>query len=89
MATTSIPWDTGGGNITLSYTGTGTGVVSITSDPNTLPTSRSKTVTFMTTGSNPASAILTITQSASSDLFLTTSSGDYFVTSGGDNLIAE
>lgn len=63
MATVkTIAWDEGDGNITLTYDGEGTGTVSISSDPNNLPTSRTKTLTFATAGSNPASATLTIVQ---------------------------
>ncbi len=34
MATKTIPWDTGTGNITLTYTGQGNDTVTVSSDPN-------------------------------------------------------
>ena len=44
MATKSIAWGAGTGNITLTYDGQGDGSIVVTSDPNDLPVPRSKTV---------------------------------------------
>lgn len=46
MATKSIAWQTGTGNITLSYTGQGDDTVLVSSDANNLYESRSQTLTF-------------------------------------------
>ena len=44
MASKSIAWDTGTGNITLTYDGQGDGSIVVTSDPNNLSVPRSMTV---------------------------------------------
>lgn len=44
MASSTIPWGTGTGNIYLTYTGTGNGSISVTSDPNPLPITRVQTL---------------------------------------------
>ena len=44
MATTIIPWADGTGSITLDYTGSGSGTVTVTSDANNLYTSRSQVI---------------------------------------------
>ena len=63
MATKSIAWDSGGGYITLTYTGSGNGSISVTSDENPLSTSRSKTITIQTVG-GAITKNLTISQGA-------------------------
>ena len=50
MATKSIAWDTGNGNITLTYQGQGDGTITVQSDPNILGTSRSQIITVETIG---------------------------------------
>lgn len=50
MATKSIAWNTGNGNITLTYVGQGNGPISIESDVNNLGISRSQTITVETIG---------------------------------------
>lgn len=65
MATKTIAWgDSIGGNIVLTYTGTGNGTISATSTTkNTGTADRVKTVTVRTTkGSPQKSATLTIRQ---------------------------
>ena len=49
MATKQIAWNTGGGNITLTYTGQGNGTIDVVSDANNLSTERSQTITVKTT----------------------------------------
>lgn len=50
MATKSIAWNTGTGNITLTYQGQGDGPVSIQSDANNLGSARSQVITVETVG---------------------------------------
>ena len=47
MASISIPWHDGPGNIVLTYTGQGNGSVVVTSDTDNLGKSRQKVVTFV------------------------------------------
>lgn len=63
MATKSIAWTTGTGNITLSYTGQGNDTVVVTSDENDLYVDRSQTITFATTAGSPTvTQQVTVTQ---------------------------
>lgn len=50
MATKSIAWNTGSGNITLTYQGQGDGPISIQSDTNNLGSVRSQVITIETVG---------------------------------------
>ena len=63
MATKSVAWDSGGGYITLTYTGSGNGTITAESDENTLGTSRSKTITVQTVG-GAVTRNLTVSQAA-------------------------
>jgi hypothetical protein len=47
MASISIPWHDGSGNIVLTYTGQGNGTVTVTSDTNCIDHDRRQTVTFV------------------------------------------
>jgi hypothetical protein len=49
MASISIPWNDGSGNIVLTYTGQGNGTVTVTSDTDNLGNDRQQTVTFYVT----------------------------------------
>ena len=50
MASVSIPWHDGPGNIVLTFTGQGNGTVTVTSDTNwTGPEARQQVVTFVVT----------------------------------------
>lgn len=81
MATQSIAWTTGNGNITLSYSsGQGSETVTVTSDANNLYVDRSQTLTFSTTLGAEISRTVTVTQKMKEPNFLT-SEGYYFVTS--------
>lgn len=64
MATKKIAWQTGSGNITLTYQGQGDGTITVESDPNDLATARSKTITIKTTKGGLKTKNLTITQGA-------------------------
>lgn len=79
MATKSIAWQTGTGNITLSYTGQGDDTVLVSSDANNLYESRSQTLTF-TSLDNTLSQSVTVTQPMREPNFKT-SEGYWFVTS--------
>lgn len=62
MAQIQIPWNDGNGNIILTYSGQGDGTVTVTTDTDNLGEDRSQTITLRTTGSNPVTAQVTITQ---------------------------
>lgn len=63
MATKSIAWQKGTGNITLTYTGQGNDTVTVTSSPNDVYEDRSQTVTFSTTAGSPTvTRQVTVTQ---------------------------
>ena len=79
MATKSIAWQTGNGNITLSYSGQGDDTVTVTSDPNNLYVDRSQTLTFSTTAGASISRQVTVTQPMKEPNFKT-SEGYWFVT---------
>lgn len=87
MATKSIAWQTGTGNITLSYTGQGDDTVLVSSDPNNLYESRSQTLTF-TSLDNTLSQSVTVTQPMREPNFKT-NEGYYFVTSDDKYLIVQ
>lgn len=63
MTTKSIAWNTGGGNITLTYQGQGNGTITAESDANPLGSSRSQTITVETVG-GAITRNLTISQAA-------------------------
>ena len=64
MATKSIAWQTGTGNILLTYTGQGNGTVQIESDANTLGTARSQVISVKTTQGGIVTKNITINQAA-------------------------
>lgn len=64
MAVQTIPWNTGSGNITLSYAGQGDGPVTVASDDNPLDVARSQTVTLRTTLGGTVTRQVTVTQGA-------------------------
>lgn len=61
MATKTIAWNTGSGNIILEYTGVKDDTVTVSSSENNLYEARSQTLTFKTTD-NQISRQVTITQ---------------------------
>lgn len=87
MATKSIAWQTGTGNITLSYTGQGDDTVLVSSDPNNLYESRSQRLTF-TSLDNTLSQSVTVTQPMREPNFKT-SQGQWFVTYDDKYLIVQ
>lgn len=69
MATKVIAWQTGSGNITLTYQGQGDGTITVQSDDNNLSVARSQTITVKT-ANNAVSQTLTINQEAREDYSL-------------------
>lgn len=62
-----IPWDTGGGNIRLSFTGQGNGTITATSDTDNFTGSpREKTVSVQTTKGGSVVLSLIIRQESES-----------------------
>lgn len=64
MATKSIAWNSGGGYIRLTYTGSGNGHISVESDDNSLGTTRSQTIIVRTTDGGVITKNLTVKQAA-------------------------
>lgn len=63
MAQVTIPWNSGSGNIVLTFTGQGNDTVIVTSDDNSLDTERSQSITVKTLDGS-IQRRLTITQAA-------------------------
>lgn len=57
MATKTIAWTTGSGNITLTYTGQGNGSISVASDENDSFDERSQSFNIVTTAGSPEKAV--------------------------------
>lgn len=57
MATKTIAWESGGGYITLTYTGIGNGSISVKSDANDSFDERQQTVRIVTTAGSPSRAV--------------------------------
>jgi hypothetical protein len=77
MATKTISWGKGSGNITLTYTGQGNGSVSVKSDANDLYEERVKSITIKTSkGSPQVTKTVTVKQKGKS-LGWTTKDFDY------------
>ena len=80
MAQIQIPWSTGTGNITLTFTGQGNATVIVTSDDNPLAVSRTQNITVKTLDGS-ISRTVTITQEAGPNF--KTSDGKRFKLSNG------
>lgn len=80
MAQIQIPWSTGTGNITLTFTGQGNATVIVTSDDNPLAVSRTQNITVKTLDGS-ISRTVTITQEAGPNF--KTSDGNRFKLSNG------
>ena len=74
MASITIPWNDGNGNIILTYTGQGDGTVTVRSSTNNLGQDRRQTITLKTTGANPATATVTIIQPTGMRVIVTANS---------------
>ena len=57
MATKTIAWTTGSGNITLTYIGQGNGYISVASDENESFDERSQSINIITTNGSPEKAV--------------------------------
>ena len=57
MATKTIAWATGSGNITLTYTGQGNGSISVSSTENDSFDDRSQSINIVTTAGSPEKAV--------------------------------
>ncbi len=57
MATKTIAWESGGGYITLTYTGIGNGSISVRSDANESFSDRQQTVRIATSAGSPSRAV--------------------------------
>ena len=64
MATKTIAWQTGSGNITLTYTGQGDGTIAVQSDSNNLYEARSAQFTVRTIDGSNIERTITISQAA-------------------------
>ena len=62
MATLTIPWSDGNGNIILTYTGQGDGTVTVISDTDNLGDDRQQVLTFKTVGASPVTVQVTVVQ---------------------------
>ena len=62
MATLRIPWADGNGDIILTYTGQGDGVVTVRSSTDNLGDDRRQILTFRTIGQNPVSVQVAVVQ---------------------------
>lgn len=81
MATKTIAWQTGSGNITLTYQGQGDGTITVVSDENNLDIQRSQNITVKTLD-NTISRILTVSQAAGPNFRC--SDGKAFIPIGSD-----
>lgn len=70
MATITIPWADGNGNVILTYDGQGDGTVTVRSDTDNLGDTRQMTITLKTAGANPATAQVTIIQPTGMQILL-------------------
>lgn len=83
MATTKIKWNEGEGYITATYTGSGNGSASISSDVNE-GIDRTQSVTVKnTSGNNIKKISVGVTQLGMREVFKT-SDGDFILNNGGN-----
>jgi hypothetical protein len=77
MATKTIAWGAGSGNITLTYTGQGNGSVSVKSDANDLYDERVKSITIQTSNGSPQVTKTVTIKQAGKSLGWTTKNFEY------------
>lgn len=77
MASSTIPWGTGTGNIYLTYTGTGNGSISVTSDPNPLPITRVQTLVVRCPDYPFPSVVLNVWQAPGSKVLQASFNGSF------------
>ena len=80
MATVVIPWKSGNGNITLTFTGQGNNTVIVSSDDNNLDVARTQDITVKTLDGSIRRTV-NITQGAGANF--KTSDGKYVRLSNG------
>ena len=82
MATKTIAWTTGDGNITLTYNGQGNDTVSVSSNINE-GIDREQTINLSTTkGNNPKSVDIVVKQEGMREVFVA-SDGSFLLANGG------
>lgn len=64
MVTKQIPWQEGGGYISLTYGGSGSGTITVTSTPNETPNARQMQLAVKTVKGGTITRTVTITQAA-------------------------
>lgn len=64
MATKTVAWSNGSGDITLDYTGVGDGTIVISSDENNLDTARQQDIVVETTRGGTVQRTVTVRQAA-------------------------
>ena len=84
MATKTVAWNNGSGDITLDYTGVGNETIIISSDENNLDTARQQDIVVKTTRGGTVQRTVTVRQGAGPNF--RTSDGKAFVPSGSDYL---
>ena len=84
MATHTIPWATGSGNIILSYTGEGNETVTVESDTANEGVDRTQTLTF--TDGEDLSVVRSVTQIGRRQPF-NASDGGFLLSGGGQFLV--
>ena len=71
MATKTIPWNTGEGNICVTYTGSGNGTLSVYSDTqNESPEERSQVITLRTTDGTPTRTVSLVVRQIENTIYI-------------------
>jgi hypothetical protein len=83
MATVSIPWQTGGGNIKVNLTGVGAGSPTVKSDTPNEGLDREQAISWQTTFGTPQKTVQqTVRQSGKREVF-NASDGEFILSGGG------
>lgn len=83
MATTTIKWIEGEGNIVTTYDGSGNGPISIISDVPNEGLDREQAININTTrGNNPKEVIVTVKQIGLREKYITTDAEVYMTSDG-------
>jgi hypothetical protein len=82
MATKNIPWATGGGNITITYTGVGNDSPSLSAAANE-GLDREQILTFKTTEGSPQKTIQRTVRQAGRREVLCVAEGDFLLAGNG------
>lgn len=87
MATKSIAWQKGSGNITLTFSGQGNDTALVSSDPNDVYEDRSQTLTFYTTAGEPEGRYQVTVYQGMKEPNLIDSDGNWLIDSNDTYLI--